>query len=182
MGQGVSEIFWLRSHLPNVSTSCGSTCCMGVGLTYGSKQLIEIDRNSTPVQPMHELAYFKNIGLTFCTMVRLLAYKSYRSLLLILCYVKHSVASKLFSQLHPRHQLNIGDDYKLNCSKLISMHYCLGSILSYKTLQNFGIVLFQGYVCVLSNKRYWSIYTPRYLVQVVCFISESLIFTSKLQD
>jgi len=33
---------------------------MGVGLTYGSKQLIEIDRNSTPVQPMRELAYFKN--------------------------------------------------------------------------------------------------------------------------
>jgi len=34
---------------------------MGVGLTYGSKQLIEIDRNSTPVQPMHELAYSKNV-------------------------------------------------------------------------------------------------------------------------
>jgi len=32
---------------------------MGVGLIYGSKQLIEIDRNSTPVQSMHELAYFK---------------------------------------------------------------------------------------------------------------------------
>jgi len=64
-------------------------------------------------------------------MVRLLTYKSCRSLLLILCYVKHSVASKLFFQLHPRHQLHIGDDYKLNCSKLISMHYYLGSILSY---------------------------------------------------
>jgi len=24
--------FDCRSHLPNVSTSCGSTCCMGVGL------------------------------------------------------------------------------------------------------------------------------------------------------
>jgi len=33
---------------------------MGVCLTNGSKQLIEIDRNSTTVQPMHELAYFKN--------------------------------------------------------------------------------------------------------------------------
>jgi len=32
--------------------------------------------------------------------------------------------------------LHIGDDYKLNCSKLISMHYYLGSILSYKTLQH----------------------------------------------
>jgi len=38
-------------------------------------------------------------------MVRLLTYKSYRSLLLILCYVKHSLASKLFFQLQPRHQL-----------------------------------------------------------------------------
>ena len=61
-------------------------------------------------------------------MVRLLTYKSYRSLLLILRYVKHSVASKLFFQLHLRHQLHIGDDYKLNCSNLISMHYYLGSI------------------------------------------------------
>jgi len=34
---------------------------MRVGLTYGSEQLIEIDRNSTPVQPMHELAYFKYV-------------------------------------------------------------------------------------------------------------------------
>jgi len=34
---------------------------MGVGLTYGSAQVIEIDRNSTPVQAMHELAYFKNV-------------------------------------------------------------------------------------------------------------------------
>ena len=77
-------------------------------------------------------------------MVRLLTCKSYRSLLLILCYVKHSVASKQFFQLHPRHQLYIGDDYnKLNCSKLISMHYYLGSILSYKTLQHFGIVYFK---------------------------------------
>jgi len=41
------------------------------------------------------------------------------SLLFILCYVKHSVGSKLFFQLHPRHKLHIEDDYKLNCSKLI---------------------------------------------------------------
>ena len=32
------------------------------------------------------------------------------------------------------------------------------------------------------QERYRSIYTRRYLVQVVCFISESLIFTLKLQD
>ena len=32
------------------------------------------------------------------------------------------------------------------------------------------------------QERCWSIYIPRYLVQVVCFISESLIFTLKLQD
>jgi len=44
-------------------------------------------------------------------MVRLTTYKSYKSLLLILCYVKHSVGSKLFFQLNPRHQLHIGDDY-----------------------------------------------------------------------
>jgi len=59
-------------------------------------------------------------------MVRLSTCKCYRSLLLKLCYVKHLVGSKLFFQLfflHPRHQLHIGDDYKLNCSKLISMHY-----------------------------------------------------------
>ena len=91
-----------------------------------SKQLIEIDRNSTPMQPMHELAYFKNVYIinlkfNFYTMVRLLTYRSYRLLLLILCYVKHSVASKLFFQLHPRYQLHIGNDYTLNCSKLISM-------------------------------------------------------------
>jgi len=84
-------------------------------------------------------------------MVRLLTYKSYRSLLLML-YVKHSVGSKLFFQLHPRHQLHIDDDYKLNCSKLISMHYYLGNILSYKTLQHFGRVLFQGSTCSLSRK------------------------------
>jgi len=34
---------------------------MGVGLTYKSKQMIEIDRYSTPVQSMHELTYFKNV-------------------------------------------------------------------------------------------------------------------------
>jgi len=33
-------------------------------------------------------------------------------------------------------------DYKLNCSKLISMHYYLRNIVSYKTLQHFGRVLF----------------------------------------
>jgi len=60
--------------------------------------------------------------LTFYTIVRLWTYKKYRSLLLILCYVKHLVGSKPFFQLHPRHQLHIEDDYKLNCSKLISMH------------------------------------------------------------
>ena len=32
------------------------------------------------------------------------------------------------------------------------------------------------------QERCWSIYTPRYLVQVVCFISLWLIFTLKLQD
>jgi len=112
-------------------------------------------------------------------MVRLSTCKSYRSLLLILCYVKHSVGSKLFFQLHPRHQLHIRDDYKLNCSKLISMHYYLGNIVSYKALQHFGRVLFQGYVCGLSRKDF-DRHTPH--VQVVCFILLSLIFTLKLQD
>jgi len=46
-----------------------------------------------------------------------------RSLLLLLFYVKDSVGSKHFLQPHPRHHLHIGDDYKLNCSKLISVHY-----------------------------------------------------------
>jgi len=41
---------------------------MGMGLTYRSKQLIEIDRNSTPVQSMHELAYVKNV----CSKTRLI--------------------------------------------------------------------------------------------------------------
>jgi len=35
--------------------------CMGVGLIYRSKQMMEINRYSTPVQIMHELTYFKNI-------------------------------------------------------------------------------------------------------------------------
>ena len=136
LGQGVLEIFAFdcRSQLPNVSTSCGSTGCMGVGLIYRSKQMIEINRYSTPVQIIHELTYFKNVYIIilrrfkFYTMVRLSTCKSYRSLLLILCCVKHSVGSKLFFPLHPRHQLHIGDDYKLNCSKLISVHYYLGNI------------------------------------------------------
>ena len=84
-------------------------------------------------------------------MVRLSTCKSYRSLLLTLCYVKHSVGSKLFFQLHSRHQLHIGDDYKFNCSKLISMHYYLGNIVSYKALQHFGRVLFQGNVCGIKH-------------------------------
>jgi len=93
-------------------------------------------------------------------MVRLLIYESYRSLLLILCYVKHSFGSKLFFQLHPWHPLHIEADYKLNCSKLIAVHYYLGKILSYKTLQHFGRVLFWGYVCGLSRKDVgW--YTPQ---------------------
>ena len=106
-------------------------------------------------------------------MVRLLTYKCYRSLLLLLCYVKHSVASKLFFQLHPRHQLHIGDDYKLNCSKLISMRYYLGSILSYKTLQHFGIVSFQGYVCVLSKTRPLSV--SEYLIVMFKMLYYSLL-------
>jgi len=85
-------------------------------------------------------------------MVRLSTCKSYRSLLLIISYVTHSIGSKLFFQLHPRYQLHIGDDYKLNCSKLISMHYYLGNIVSYKALQHFGRVLFQGYLVVCPGK------------------------------
>jgi len=61
------------------------------------------------------------------------------------------------------------------------MHYYLGSILSYKTLQHFGIVLFQGYVCVLSKKDIGR-YKPQDTWCKLCFISESLIFTLKLQD
>jgi len=38
---------------------------------------------------------------------------------------------------------------ELNSSKLISMHYYVGNILSWKTLQQFGRVLVQGYVCGL---------------------------------
>jgi len=45
----------------NISTSCGSMGCMGVGLIYRSKQMMEINRYSTPVQIMHELTYFKNV-------------------------------------------------------------------------------------------------------------------------
>jgi len=105
-------------------------------------------------------------------MVRLLTCKSYRSLLLILRYVKHSVASKLFFQLHLRHQLHIGDDYKLNSSKLISMHYYLVSILSYKSLQHFGIVSFQGYVCVLSKKDIGR-YTPEDTWYKLCVLFQS---------
>jgi len=112
-------------------------------------------------------------------MVRLSTCKSYRSLLLILCYVKHSVGSKLLFQLHPRHQLHIGDAYKLNCSKLISMHYYVGNIASYKELQHFGIVLFQGYVCGLSRKDVGR-YTPQDTWCKLCVLL-SLIFTLKLQ-
>jgi len=63
LGQCVSEILclWLSKPFAKCIQLVGSTGCMGVGLTYGSKRLIEIDRNSTPVQPMHELAYFKNV-------------------------------------------------------------------------------------------------------------------------
>jgi len=32
------------------------------------------------------------------------------------------------------------------------MHYYLGNIVSYKKLQHFEVVLFQGYVCGLSKK------------------------------
>ena len=113
-------------------------------------------------------------------MVRLSTCMSYRSLLLILCYVKHSVGSKLFFQLNPRHQLHIGDDYKLNCSKLISMHYYLGNIVCYIALLRNSFI---SRLCMWSaQERCWPIYTPRYLVQVVCFILLSLIFTLKLQD
>ena len=59
------------------------------------------------------------------------------------------------------------------------MHYYLGNIVSYKALQHFGRVLFQGYVCGLSRKDF-DRHTPH--VQVVCFILLSLIFTLKLQD
>jgi len=34
---------------------------MGVGLVYKSKQMVEINRYSAPVQIMHELTYFKNV-------------------------------------------------------------------------------------------------------------------------
>jgi len=35
--------------------------------------------------------------------------------------------------------LHIEDDYKLNFSKLISIHYYLGNIVSYKALQHVNI-------------------------------------------
>jgi len=62
LDQGVSEMFCLcLSQLPNVLTSYGITGCMRAGLTYRSKQLIEIDRISTSVQHMYKLACFKNV-------------------------------------------------------------------------------------------------------------------------
>ena len=44
------DLLPLTVQLPNVSTSCGSRGCMGVGLIYRRKQMIEINRYSTPVQ------------------------------------------------------------------------------------------------------------------------------------
>ena len=85
-------------------------------------------------------------------MVRLSTCKSYRSLLLILCYVKHSVGSKLFFQLHPRHQLHIGDDHKLNCSKLISMHYYLGKSHPIKHCNTSGEFYFKVMYVVCPGK------------------------------
>ena len=93
-------------------------------------------------------------------MVWLSTYKSYRSLLLLLCYTKHSVGSKLSYHFQPQHQLHIEDDYELISSKLTSVHYYLGYILSYETLQHFERVLVQGYV------REFRVYPGKMLVDI----------------
>ena len=67
-----SQIFGprcFRDLLPlTVEASCqvcpprvAARVAVGVGLIYRSKQMIEINRYSTPVQIMHELTYFKNV-------------------------------------------------------------------------------------------------------------------------
>ena len=61
LGHGVLEIFCLWLSKPVAKYIHLSTGCMGVGLIYRSKQMIEINRYSTPVQIMHEIIYFNNV-------------------------------------------------------------------------------------------------------------------------